>query len=152
MSEEVELVPVEYDQAGRPRRYEVVQVGTQQHIEYVDMGPSQLPEAATRGNMRTTAHIEGSYQDRARGFSISTNNLAMVTAAFVGAAVLVIGDDVTFAVLSAWVIGGYFIVWLGAFMLHTFVSAEGNDLIHTLLMWRYLNREQSERFRRYRGK
>ena len=110
----------------------------------------QLPTKATQPAI--TAHVEGSYTDRAKGFSISTWQLSTVT----GVAAWAIAGQITGAPLLslgllAWFVGGYFAVWLVAYALHVFVSAEGTDLFRAVGEYRLLREEQKERHRRYRA-
>jgi len=109
----------------------------------------QLPVRA--GRAAITAHVEGSYTDRAKGFSISTWQLSTVT----GVACWTVAAQVTGAPwlslgLLAWFVGGYFAVWLLSYAMHVFVSAEGVELFRAAGEYRLLREEQKERHKRYR--
>ena len=88
--------------------------------------------------------------DRAKGFTIATAPLAGV-AGLVAALVGVLGFAVPIASLATLLLalGGFALVWLAAYALHTFVSTDGALFLHTILGWNYLRAEQRERFRRY---
>lgn len=133
--------------------------GNPYHLVVEDSGPAQPPSAALPGPDHLPARparaqivIEGSYSDRARGFSIATWQLSGVVAV---AAVILSQLMFDYPLLSvatlAWLVGGFFVVWLAAFLLHTFVSAEGVEFLEAWRLWRYVEREQAERWRRYRG-
>lgn len=49
-----------------------------------------------------------------------------------------------------WLWGGFLATWLAAWIVHNVVSADGVALVHTILGWSYLRREQAERHKRYR--
>src|SRR5690606_16920028 len=93
---------------------------------------------------------QAGYEDRARGFGLATAPLAGV-AGFVAALVGVIGWSVPVASLITLLLalGGFALVWLIAYIAHVFVSSDGALLIHTVMGWNYLKREQRERHRRY---
>jgi len=137
---EMELVPLD----GNPKQLRVVRGEVIEPWEDV-----QLPVRA--GRAAITAHVEGSYTDRAKGFSIATWQLSTVT----GVASWTIAAQVTGAPwlslgLLAWFVGGYFTVWLLSFALHTLVSAEGVELLRAAGEYRLLRQEQKERHKRYR--
>jgi hypothetical protein len=105
----------------------------------------ELPTAPISAPMPYSGHV-----DRAKGFGLATAPLASVA----GFIVLLIGISAfgvpllsVGALLLA--LGGFAGVWLVAYALHTFVSADGALFIHTIYAWGYLKREQSERFKRY---
>lgn len=109
---------------------------------------SNLPAAPVSAPMPYSSHL-----DRARGFSLATLPLAAAT----GFIVLLIGISAfgvpllsVGALLLA--LAGFAAVWLGAFIVHTFVSADGAMFLHVFLMWNYLNREAKERHKRYNSK
>lgn len=95
---------------------------------------------------------KASYADRARGFGIATAPLAGVVG-FVVALVAVVGWQVPVASLATLLLAlaGFAVTWLVAYIAHVFVSPDGALFLHTLLAWGYLRREQTERFKRYRG-
>ena len=107
--------------------------------------PLALPDAPISEPMPLSSH-----KDRAHGFVLATAPLAGV-AGFVAALVGIIGWRVPIASLAALLLalGGFAFVWGCAFITHTFVSADGALLAHTLLAWQYLRREQKERMNRY---
>jgi hypothetical protein len=105
----------------------------------------ELPAAPITPPMPYSGHV-----DRAKGFSIATLPLAGAT----GVVVLLIGISAfgvpllsVAALLLA--LGGFCVVWLLAYLAHVFVSADGALVLHTIMGWRYLKREQSNRFKRY---
>ncbi len=108
----------------------------------------ELPAAPITPPMPLSGHV-----DRATGFSIATAPLASV-AGLVAALVGIIGWQVPFASLVTLLLalGGFCVVWLLAYLAHVFVSADGALVIHVLMGWGYLRREQSNRFRRYNMK
>lgn len=145
--QDIEVVPVEFDSRGNPRRYEVVRVANseRQAPTIIDSAPiSPLPPVPARA----TSHVEGSYQDRAWGFSIRTSLLALITGIALTVGAYFIGG-VAGAVLLAYFFGGFLAVWLASFVLDTLISSEGSQFLETVFLWRFLTREQSERFRRY---
>lgn len=138
-----DLVPIE----GNPRQLRVVRYP--EPAEPDPWGGLQLP--ARSSTPAITAHVEGTYTDRAKAFSISTWQLSTVTglgawlfAALGGTAMLSLAGLV-------WLLGGYFAVWLLSFALHTFVSPEGTELFRAAGEYRLLREEQKERHRRYRA-
>ena len=138
---EIELVPVD----GNPRQLRVVRSEIVEPWEDV-----QLPARATTPAI--TAHVEGTYTDRAKGFSLATWQLSTVT----GVAVWAVAGQITGAPLLslgalAWFVGGYFAVWLISYAMHVFVSAEGTELFRAAGEYRLLREEQKERHRRYRA-
>jgi hypothetical protein len=135
-----DLVPVEGSNGRQLRvaRGEVIEP------EYM-----QLP---TRADVPAiTAHVEGSYTDRAKGFSIATWQLSAVTG-LVAWVVAGLSGAVMFSLAGlAWLVTGFFAVWLVSFALHTLVSPEGADLFRAAGEYRLLREEQKERHRRYTG-
>ena len=65
--------------------------------------------------MRAVASVQGSYEDRARGFALATWQLSVVTGAglVIGAAVL--GKSLSFLALAGWFFAGFTAVWLVSF-------------------------------------
>lgn len=105
----------------------------------------ELPQAPITQPMPHSGHI-----DRATGFSIATMPLAAAT----GFVVLLIGIaafgvPVLSVVALLLALGGFALTWLIAYIAHVFVSADGALVLHVIFGWRYLRREQSERFKRY---
>ncbi len=105
----------------------------------------ELPTAPISAPMPYSGHV-----DRAKGFGIATAPLAGVA----GFIVLLIGISAfgvpllsVGALLLA--LAGFAATWLIAYGLHTFVSADGALFLHTIFAWKYLRREQTERFNRY---
>ena len=141
-----DLAVVEEDTRGNPRRLVVIP-DEQEEIIHVEAQQLPVRPAATS---RASAILEGSYQDRARAFSHVTLNLSLVTGAGLVVAAMVLGDTTSFALLTGYFFTGFCIVWAGSFILHTFVSAEGVEVIETLLYWRFIGREQEERHRQMR--
>jgi hypothetical protein len=113
-------------------------------IVEVDIG-RELPAAPLTPPMPYSSHT-----DRAKGFSIATGPLAAAT----GFVVLLIGITAfgvpvlsVAALLLA--LAGFTLAWLIAYIFHVFVSADGALVLHVIMGWRYLKREQKERFKRY---
>lgn len=106
----------------------------------------ELPSAPISLPMPHSGHV-----DRAKGFTIATAPLAAV-AGVVTALVGIIGWRVPVASLGALLLalGGFALVWLIAYIAHVFVSADGALVLHTVMGWAYLRREQTERHARYR--
>lgn len=147
--EQIEMVPTEYDSRGVARKFEIVRTGSPEQLPTVidDAQPivSPLPEARTQKAM---AIVEGSYTDRAKAFSIKTWQIATITGVAMTLAAYFWGG-IAGAILSAYFFGGFLLVWLIAYILDVFASAEGSQLAETLLLWRFLFVEQRERHRRY---
>lgn len=141
MKTDIEMRPME-QKNGQVTRWEVVRDEPEMMIE---PSPVMSPVAPM---VRSTSHIEGSYEDRARGFAVSTWQSSVVTGAGLVIAALVLGGSFSFVALSGWFFTGFCAVWLVSFALHTFVSAEGSEFLSTLFLWRFLEREQAERHRR----
>ncbi len=145
----MDLVPTGYDSRGRARSLKRVETPAPMHSQVVDMSPIQAPiQRVERLRSQTT----GSHTDRAIGFNIATWPLSFV----VGLGLVVImrffAEYPLLSFTTAVVFfSGFLAVWAGAFFLHVVFSAEGIELLDTLLMWRYINREQAERHKRYRG-
>jgi hypothetical protein len=105
----------------------------------------ELPSAPT-----TVLMPHAGYEDRAKGFRLATAPLGIV-AGFVAALVGVIGWQVPVASLITLLLAlaGFALVWLVAYVAHVFVSPDGALFVHTVMMWGYLRREQTERHKRY---
>ena len=135
-----DLVPLD----GNPRELRVVRGEVVEEYE-----PLHLPSRP--GRPGATAHVEGSYTDRAKGFSISTWQLSAVTG--LGAWIVAgLSGAPMFALAGlAWLFGGFFVVWLLAYLAHVLVSPEGAELFRAAGEYRLLREEQKERHRRMRG-
>jgi hypothetical protein len=146
MSREIELVPVRRDAAGNVREWKVERPPVP--VERTEIAaPGAMPPAQP---VRATSHVSGSYLDRARSFSLMTWQLSTVA----GVGTLVLGNlawGVPLLSLAAlaYLIGGYFVAWLVAYLFHVLISAEGAEFYATAQMWRYLREEQKEQHRRY---
>lgn len=116
-----------------------------QRVEIIEVTPAQLPAPP-----QTVLLPHAGYEDRARGFGIATAPLATV-AGIVAALVGIIGWQVPLASLATLLLAlaGFALVWLAAYIVHTFVSPDGATFAHVVMMWAFLRREQSERHRRY---
>lgn len=145
-----DMRPVAWKADGTPVRFEVVQRDQAQHPRPIghDDAPivSPLPEARV---VKAQSVVEGSWSDRARAFNISTLNLSIVTGILATIAALVFGASVSFFALALYFFGGFTLAWLVAYLLHTFVSAEGAQMADTLLLWHFLFTEQRYRHQRY---
>ena len=142
---DIELTPVKWDAHGRPVGYAVTHSDRGDIIEQEPLPP------ALRSDARTKSAVTGNHKDRAWAFSIRTAQLAAIT----GVAVWLVGKMlIDYPLLSVvallWLTTGFAAVWLGAFILDAVLSAEGIELIDTLLFWRFAHREQEERFARRR--
>lgn len=99
------------------------------------------------------AHVElrTTYSDRARGFQLAT--LPVSIAFGIGALIVAIAAYAV-PVLSVAALAIFWVSFLGWWLLgwtvHHIISPDGIALIHALLGWRYLQREQTERLKRYR--
>ena len=109
----------------------------------------QLPNRGDKTAI--TAHMVGSYTDRAKGFSISTWQLSTVTGLVVWVVAGLNGVSLLSLVGLAWLVAGYFAVWLVSYAMHVFVSPEGTELFRAAGEYRLLREEQKERHRRYRA-
>jgi hypothetical protein len=105
----------------------------------------ELPAAPVTPPMPYSSHI-----DRASGFTLATMPLAGAT----GVVVLLIGIAAfgipilsVAALLLA--LAGFAVTWLLAYIVHVFVSTDGALVLHVVMGWRYLKREQAERWKRY---
>ena len=114
-------------------------------------GPESWEMPARVVPAATTAHVEGTYTDRAKGFSISTWQLSAITGLGVWIVSGLAGTPMLTLGGLAWLVGAFSLVWLIAFALHTFVSAEGTELFRAAGEYRLLREEQKERHRRYRS-
>jgi hypothetical protein len=145
-----DLAVVDVDGRGNPRHLVVIP-DDDAPAQLVEVEPtnivSPLPEARV---IKAQSIVAGSYTDRARAFSIRTWQLSMVTGlGLVVAAYALASSPLSFLAAAAWFFAGFLIVWTLAYLADVFVSAEGSQLAETLLLWRFLDKEQSERHRRY---
>jgi small-conductance mechanosensitive channel len=144
-----DMAIVETDSRGNARHLIVIP-DEEAPAPIVHTEAAQLPTrpAATS---RAAAQVTGSYQDRARGFSHVTLNLALVTGlAVLTAAVFLQGGALTLAATLVYFMSGFFATWLIAYILHVFVSPEGVEFVEVFMYWRFIGREQEERHRRMR--
>lgn len=114
---------------------------------YVD--PTDLTVLPPAAQVQT--EIRTSHVDRAKGFQIVSVPIAVAFG--VGALVLaVVGWSIPAMSLIGlavfWV--AFLFWWLMAWVIHNVVSPDGIALIHTLMGWAYLRRDQRERHKRYR--
>ena len=90
--------------------------------------------------------VKGSYQDRAQAFSHVVGRLALTMGALsVIVGMVGFGVPVFSLAVLAWFGTVYAGVWLVAYVIYAFVSAEGVAWLHTQRGWRYLDREQKHR-------
>ena len=109
--------------------------------------PSDLAILPT--SAMTTVEIRTSHTDRAKAFQI----VSVPLAGAVGAGSLIVGivgaGVPIFSVAAlAWLWSGFLLTWLAAWLIHNIVSSDGIALLHTLLGWQYLSREQKARLKR----
>ena len=134
----------DYIPTNEPSPQPIVPVETQR----APNNPVQILPATTT----TQISVRTTYRDRAKGFQIATVPVAIafgVGAVVVGAVGYAIP---VFSLLSLSVFWLAFLAWwLIGWTVHHLFSPDGVALLHALLGWHYLRREQSERFRRYRG-
>jgi len=117
----------------------------QKHIYIEPADLAILPTAAM-----TTVEMRTTHSDRAKAFQIVSVPLALA----VGAGSLIVGivgwSVPLFSVAAlAWLWSGFLLTWLAAWVIHNVVSTDGIALLHTLMGWQYLRREQIARLRRY---
>lgn len=123
--------------------------------------PAQFPQTvdgqASPGQSLT--YTTGSHQDRARAFNLVVGRLALAMGGM-AALVAVVGFGVPLfvaidvgpivlpmvsLVVIAWFGTMYAGVWLAAYIIYAFISAEGIAWLHTRQGWRYLRAEQKHR-------
>lgn len=105
----------------------------------------ELPSAPITPPMPNSGHV-----DRATGFTIATLPLAGATGIVVLlVAIVAFGVPLLSVMALLLALGGFALVWLIAYIAHVFVSSDGALVLHTVMGWRYLRREQRERFKRY---
>ena len=144
-----DLVPVRWNAKGQVTGYEYREPELAQPPQVIDVSPIMTP---TLGQLRqSTSHIEGSWSDRARAFNLTTANLSLVTGVlFVVASVFLNGAILPIFTLAMIFFSGFSVTWLGAFLIHTLISAEGAQFVEVWRLWNFLDREQRERHIRYR--
>lgn len=143
---DIELHPINPDAHGRATRYEVIRhedTRPQPYIIGADDAPMLPPQL-----VRSQSLVEGSWSDRATGFRRSTMIPAIVVGVLSAIAAGVFGSSFALWTLLAAFWGGFAGVWLIAYALHVFVSAEGSQFVETLFLWRFLAREQDHRHQR----
>ncbi|MBI1294300.1 hypothetical protein GC175_05000 [bacterium] len=146
-----DMRPTAWRPDGTPTKFEIVQrdqakprvIGDDDDVQHI---VSPLPEARV---VRSSSHVEGSWRDRAEGFSISTWQLSAVTGVLFVVAAAVFGASLSFFTLALAFFFGFSAAWLIAYFLHVWVSAEGAQLTEVLLLWKFLFREQAHRHGRY---
>lgn len=116
-------------------------------VRYEPMAPAELlpPASIAHVELRTT------YTDRARGFQLATLPISLafgVGALIVGIAGWSVPVLSVAALTIFWL--AFLAWWLLGWLVHHAVSPDGVALIHALLGWRLLYREQAERHKRYR--
>ncbi len=108
----------------------------------------ELPTVAASAMLES--RVQGSYQDRAKGFQIVSVPVALAFGAGI-ALVALLGFRVPLFSLPMlavfWL--AFLAWWLMAWALHLLFSADGVALVHTLRGWNYLEREQRARLKRY---
>ena len=105
----------------------------------------ELPTAPISLPMPYSSHV-----DRAKGFAVTTMPLAAATSLVVLLiGITAFGVPVLSVAALLLSLAGFSLTWLVAYIAHTLISADGALVLHTLLGWQYLRREQTERIRRY---
>lgn len=147
---ELDMRAVEFRADGSPVRYEVVHQPQAQMPRVIggDDAPIVAPVMPERV-VRAQSVVTGDWSDRARAFNLSTLNLSIVTGGLAIVAALVFGASFSLWSLLAYFFGGFALAWLIAYLLHTFVSAEGSQFLETIFLWRFLANEQRHRHSRY---
>lgn len=101
---------------------------------------------APTGSAMTGMQVRGTYRDRAEGFQIASFPLS-VGAGILAVILAIVGFGRPFGLgLLLWFSMAFFATWLGAWLIHNAVSAEGIALVRELSLWAYLKREQRERW------
>ncbi len=116
-------------------------------VRYEPLQPAELlpPASIAHVELRTT------YTDRSKGFQVATLPVS-VAFGIGGALVAALGWKIPWLSVSMLAIFwlAFLAWWLLGWAVHHIVSPDGVALIHALLGWRYLQREQAERLKRYR--
>jgi hypothetical protein len=112
-----------------------------------------LPPEVHTVDMPTPAAIQsvtkGSHLDRAQGFRHAMMPVAVVAGVLGSiAAVSLFGVPLLSFALLLWFFTVFCLTWLGGFLLHTFVSADGAAVLQIAFMYRLLSREQKARLKR----
>lgn len=119
----------------------------------------QMPQTANtnaidvlKANTVSQVHLRTTYKDRAEGFNTKVRWLSFVLAVTVSIAVVNLRD----VPWMSWTLAMYFVTtfcltWTIAYIVDTINSPDGNVLMHTLLGWWFVFREQNERHKRMRG-
>lgn len=127
-------------EAAQPIR--AYKVATVEEPEYTQLAPHAPAQAEVL--LRTT------YKDRADGFIRAVTPLAVVAGGvtLVAAVGLFSVPFLSFLALL-WFFTGFALVWLVAYLAHLFVSPDGSTWLHTLMLWRVVQREQRFRHERF---
>lgn len=117
-------------------------IATVEEPEYTHLAPNAPSQAEVL--LRTT------YRDRADGFTRAVTPLAVVAGAItlVAAVTLLATPLLSFAALL-WFFSGFAIVWLVAYLGHLLISPDGSTWLHTVMLWRVVQREQRFRHERF---
>ena len=144
---DIEMVPVRWDRAGNPIGYEVNRSDRGELIE-----PGTVLPPTLRSDTRTHSVVEGTHVDRAKAFSLRTWQLSLIVGVVLWLlGKLMVGYPLLSVLAMAWLVIGFTAVWAGAFLLDMILSPEGVEMTDTILFWRHVNREQSERHKRGRN-
>lgn len=101
---------------------------------------------APTGSAMAGMQVRGTYRDRAEGFQIASLPLSIGAGIF-AVILAIVGFGRPFGLgLLLWFSLAFFATWLGAWVVHNAVSAEGIALVRELSLWSYLKREQRERW------
>jgi len=98
------------------------------------------------------SHIElhTTYKDRADGFIRAVTPLAGVTGILTLVTAVGLFSVPFLSFLAAlWFFTGFGLVWLIAYLAHLFLSPDGSTWLHTLMLWRVVQREQRFRHERF---
>lgn len=143
---DLELRPLNTDEHGRTTRYQVIRPEPKPYIIGADDSPivSPIPAPIVRAQSITS----GSWTDRANGFRNTTIIPATVVGILAALAVAAFGPSLALwsLLIAFWL--GFASVWLIAYLAHTIISPEGTQLIETLRLWQFLDREQTHRHQR----
>lgn len=150
MNRKHDMQVTQVDKRGNPRQIVILDDAEAERFEMVEPEMLHIPQALSQAP-RAVAQVKGGYVDRAQAFNITTMNLALVVGfGVLTAAAFLRGESLTLAAVLMWFMSGFLAVWLIAYILHTFVSAEGVEVINTLFFWAFVRSEQKERYRRWR--
>lgn len=90
------------------------------------------------------------YVDRARGFVRAVMPLSAVAGTLgLVAGVGLFGAPLLSAAALLWFFTWFGLVWLAAYLAHTFVSPDGSAWLHVFMLWRVIRAEQRHRHERY---